>query len=288
MNGAFRPSPRAAEAAKWNATTRRSCGRLGDSHAAADRPRPLGARHRAVDGDPDRARGLESFSASTVRHRRLSGALVRRHIGAEPRRGLRPYPQSRRAAVVLAGGARPVRAHRVDRHADAACAWPGRTAVAAARHHRHAVGAHHAALADRDPADRYFLRPRRLRALSAADAQRRLERSGTRRSDRADRGRRRDPQRHHRGAGAPAHRGRPALAVRPRPDADRQSEAWRHRANARRYDDVRRQLRRGQASGVDARRIRAVVRPHAAGRHRQEIPRRALPQSGAASLRPQE
>ncbi len=37
----------------------------------------------------------------------------------------------------------------------------GAAAFAAARRHRRAVGRHHAALADRDPAHRHILRPRR-------------------------------------------------------------------------------------------------------------------------------
>ena len=71
---------------------------------------------------------------------------------------------------------------------------------------------------------------------------------------------------------SPAHAARPS---RPRPAG----------ARARRRAGARRRLYRGQAAGLDAGRLRAVVRPHAAGRHRQEISRRALPRSGAATLR---
>ena len=57
------------------------------------------------------------------------------------------------------------------------------------------------------------------------------------------------------------------------------------RARARRRAGARRRLHRGQTAGLDAGRLCAVVRPHAARRHRQEISRRALPRSEAATVR---
>ena len=56
-------------------------------------------------------------------------------------------------------------------------------------------------------------------------------------------------------------------------------------ARARRRSCFRRKLRGGRAARLDAGRLRALVRPHVAGRHRQEISRRALPRSQAAALR---
>ena len=57
-------------------------------HAAAA---PSGrCRHSCRCAAADRAGAVERLSAAAIRHRRLSGALVRRLSGAEPRRGLRP------------------------------------------------------------------------------------------------------------------------------------------------------------------------------------------------------
>ena len=68
----------------------------------------------------------------------------------------------------------------------------------------------------------------------------------------------------------------------------RSSRPRRAGAGARLCSGVCRRLCRGQAAGMDAGRLRAVVRPHAAGRHRQEISRRALSRSRPEkALRPQ-
>ena len=136
-----------------------------------------------------------------------------------------------------------------------------------------------------DPAHRHFLRPRGAGALSVDVAPRNAQPPRTRRLDPVGRGRRRHPQRNARRAARAPRRCRPAAADRSAAHGTRQSRPRRAGACARRRSRARRRLCRGQAAGLDAGRLRAVVRPHVAGRHRQKISRPALSRSRAAIVR---
>ena len=238
-------------------------------------PRPVGACRHTVAGAADRAGVVERLSAAAIRHRRLSGALVRRHAGAEPRRGLRPDPHGRRPALVLAGAAAASRRHALDPRAHAARAWARQPAAALARHRRRAVGRHHPALADRRSCSPIFLPGlacwRFISCCCATRHSARAERIGlivliavsaaTHSATLAVL------------LGAPRRRRRAVPDRPPAHAARRVSARGLAGARARRRPGARRRFHRGQAAGLDAGRLRALVRPHAAGRHRQEISR---------------
>ena len=180
----------------------------------------------------------------------------------------------------LAGGHCPGRADGLGAGAHAARARAsaaGRSS--AARRHGGAVRPDHPAVADEHPADRHLRRPRRAGGASPGLRRRHAAPLRAHRARRADRLRGRDPQRDLRGRRGAARRGRARVVVCP----DRlglRHRARHGRGRARRGDAGRRQLRGRRQARLDAGRPCAVVRPHAAGRHRQPLPRRPLPGDG--------
>ena len=249
--------------------------------------RPLGAGRSSWSmRAAARAGDLERLSAAAIRHRRLSGALVRGHAGAQPRRRLRPHSSIAgaplafwpvlllQAALTVWVLALMLRAHGFGRRP---LLLLGIVAALSVFTTLPWLTAH--------PAHRHLRRARRARALSAAAARRRAARAASASALIALIA-----------FSAATHSATFAVllallvaaalgaAGRPQAHAARRHRPRRHRARARRRDGARRQLRGGRAARLDAGRLRALVRPHAAGRHRHALSRRPLPRRQRCKL----